>query len=411
MNILMMTNTFTPHIGGVARSVEAFSSAYRAKGHKVMVIAPVFEKMPENETDVVRIPSIQRFNGSDFSVVLPILGYISEAVKKFQPDIIHAHHPFLIGGSALRLSNLYELPLVFTHHTMYEQYTHYVPGDSQAMKKFAIKLSTSYANLCDMVFAPSESVAEVLRQRGVKVLIEVVPTGVDLDAFSIGSGPGFKEAMSIPADSFLLGYIGRLAPEKNLEFLAAAVADYMTIDKRAHFLVVGFGPAKDMVVSTFAQRNISDRLHIIHSLSHPLLSSAYQSLDVFVFASQSETQGMVLTEAMAAKVPVVAVDAPGVREVIEDRVNGILLSHESRPDFVAALQLLAHLQSAEMQRYKKAAGKTAMRFSMQTMASRALTLYEGVLTKEYVSRDEEYDTWKAIRRMINAEWEMLKNVF
>jgi len=111
MNIMMMTNTFTPHIGGVARSVETFTAAYRRQGHSVMVVAPEFDKMDEDEMDVVRIPAIQNFNGSDFSVVLPIHGLLSLPVERFRPDIIHAHHPFLLCGTALRMARRYDLPL------------------------------------------------------------------------------------------------------------------------------------------------------------------------------------------------------------------------------------------------------------------------------------------------------------
>ena len=124
MNILMMTNTFTPHVGGVARSVEAFTAEYRRRGHRVLVVAPEFENMPEHETGVIRMPAIQHFNGSDFSVVLPTPGFLSSALEEFRPDIVHSHHPFLVGGTALRIARTHELPLVFTHHTMNEQNTH-----------------------------------------------------------------------------------------------------------------------------------------------------------------------------------------------------------------------------------------------------------------------------------------------
>ena len=121
----MMTNTFSPHVGGVARSFQSFTNGYRKQGHRVLVVAPEYENMPEKEVDVIRIPAIQHFNRSDFSVVLPIPGFLTSVVEKFRPGIVHAHHPFLIGGTALRVAHTLELPLIFTHHTMYEQYTHY----------------------------------------------------------------------------------------------------------------------------------------------------------------------------------------------------------------------------------------------------------------------------------------------
>ena len=117
MNILMMTNTYSPHVGGVARSIEAFSNEYRLRGHNVTVIAPTFKNLEEDENNIIRIPAIQNFNGTDFSVALPIPGIISAAARKFKPDVIHSHHPFLIGSSALRIAHTYQIPIVFTHHT------------------------------------------------------------------------------------------------------------------------------------------------------------------------------------------------------------------------------------------------------------------------------------------------------
>lgn len=409
MNILMMTNTFTPHVGGVARSIESFTAAYRRLGHQVMVVAPTYEHMPGDEKDVVRIPAIQRFNGSDFSVILPFPGFLNDAIDNFRPDIVHVHHPFLIGGTALRIVKQHQIPLVFTHHTMYEQYTHYVPGNSSALKKFVTKLSTSYANLCDLVFAPSSSVAEILRARGVVTPIEVVPTGVDLTQFARGNGAGFRSALDIPGEAFVVGHLGRLAPEKNLEFLAMAVAAHLKSDPHGRFLVIGSGPSETIIRAIFSDRNISDRLHLVSRLEHPLLASAYKAMDVFAFASKSETQGMVLTEAMAAGVPVIALDAPGVREVVQDTVNGRLLPTETLNDFSVALQSFALLPAADRTRYKTAAALTARSFSQENSAAKALGLYEKICNVGFIDRQNEYSAWQAVVRMIKVEWRLVKN--
>jgi len=220
MNIIMLTNTYTPHVGGVARSVEAFSKAYRKRGHRVMVVAPRFPNMPEHEKDVVRIPAVQNFNASDFSVALPIPGLLSDILDSFQPDIVHAHHPYLLGMTALRIARYRNLPLVFTHQTRYEQYTHYVPGDSPTLKQFVGELATRYADLSDQVFAPSETIRDLLQERGVTKPIAVVPTGVKLNHFKRGDGARFRAQMNIPEDFFVIGHLGRLAPEKNLAFTA-----------------------------------------------------------------------------------------------------------------------------------------------------------------------------------------------
>jgi glycosyltransferase involved in cell wall biosynthesis len=410
MNILMMTNTFTPHVGGVARSIEAFTAEYRKRGHRVLVVAPEFENMPENEVDVIRIPAIQNFNGSDFSVVLSTPGYLTDAIREFKPDIVHSHHPYLIGGTALRLAIPHELPLIFTHHTMYEQYTHYVPGNSEALKRFVIQLSTSYANLCNQVFAPSESVASVLRRRGVVARIDVVPTGVNLKQFARGNGPGFRAAIDIPENAFVVGYVGRLAPEKNLEFLSKAIIGFLKTENQVHFLIIGRGPSKNTIQKIFSREGMADRLHTPGVLKHPLLASAYRAMDVFAFASKSETQGMVLTEAMAAGVPVVALDAPGAREVVVDHRNGRLLYSETVEEFSSALQWVASLSSEQMQQLKQAAENTAEKFSMERSADKALTLYKNLLDKELFDRHKEYNAWTTILHHIKTEWDVIKNL-
>jgi len=172
MNICMLTNTYLPHVGGVARSVSTFAEEFRKRGHNVLVVAPNFpgKKLPRRaEAIVERVAAIQNFNGSDFAVRLPLAAALSDRIDAFRADIIHAHHPFLLGETALRLAANRNVPVVFTHHTRYEDYTHYVGKDSPTLRHAAINLSTEFANLCDGVIAPSESIARLIAKRGVEV--------------------------------------------------------------------------------------------------------------------------------------------------------------------------------------------------------------------------------------------------
>jgi 1,2-diacylglycerol 3-alpha-glucosyltransferase len=141
MRIAMFTNTYLPHVGGVATSVKTLEDACRRFGHAVKVIAPEFDGA-EPSDDVLRVPAIQHFNGSDFCVRLPLPNVIRDFIEDFGPDVIHSHHPFLLGDAALRESWKIQVPIVFTHHTLYERYTHYVPLDSPALKRMAIQLAT-----------------------------------------------------------------------------------------------------------------------------------------------------------------------------------------------------------------------------------------------------------------------------
>ena len=410
MNILMVTNTFTPHVGGVARSVQGFSNEFRRRGHRVLVVAPFFEGTPEQETDVVRIPALQHFSGSDFSVPVPVPGRVAAALRAFAPDIVHSHHPFLLGDTALRVAARHRIPVVFTHHTLYENYIHYVPVDSPRLRRFVLDLTTGYCNLCNAVIAPSETVAGLLAERGVKVPVKVIPTGVDTTLFGTGDGAAFRARMGIPPDVFLLGHVGRLALEKNLRFLATAVVRFLHRQSDARFLLAGEGPALAEIRQAFDRGGLAGRLHCAGILGRGELADAYHAMDLFAFASLSETQGMVLTEAMAAGVPVVAVDASGVREVVQNGVNGRLVPRAEEEEFAAALAWIADLSPEGRRRLQEGARQTAGQFSMTRTATRALELYQTLIGAEPAPQQSETSPWDMARRRIAEEWKILRNI-
>lgn len=411
MNILMLTNTYKPHVGGVAKSVEAFATEFRHRNHNVLIVAPEFPNQPEKETDVIRIPAIQNFNGSDFSVVLPVPGLLSRQIDKFQPDIIHSHHPYLLGMTALRIARFREIPLVFTHHTLYEQYTHYVPADSDALKRFAVELATRYGNLANHVFAPSESVAVLLKKRGVQTPVSVVPTGVRLEQFIGANGWRIREQLNIPSGAYVVGHLGRLAEEKNLDFLARAVAQFMADNANTYFLLCGMGPMEKKLQHFFAGKGLADRFRKTAVLDQTQLKDVYRAMDVFAFSSKSETQGMVLTEAMAAGVPVVALNASGAREVVRDRINGRLLDNAGPEEFAATLQWMMEQSASQKQRFRAQALKTAEKFSMTNTATAALTHYRHLLEdKPHRVDDDHYHQWLRLRMLIKTEWEIFEGL-
>ncbi len=409
MKILMMTNTYKPIVGGLEKSVETFSKEFRKKGHRAVIVTPEYENA-EEEKDVIRVPAFRYSKDANFSVQLPIPGTLMQKLGDFRPDIVHAHHPFLVGGAGLRTAYKYNVPLVFTHHTLYEQNTHYL-SNIEALKRFVVELSTGYANLADQVFAPSESVMKILRQRGVRTPIAVVPTGIHVRRFARGNPEKIKNILGIPPDAYLVGHIGRLALEKNLKFLARAVAAFLKKRSRAHFLLVGEGPAEEEVKAVFKKEGLESRLHLAGCLKGQKLIDAYHAIDVFAFTSQSETQGLVLTEAMAAGVPIVAVDAPGVREVVKDKVNGRMIPSQSLGDFVSALGWMMARKTPELEKIRRACRNTAGDFSAQKSAERALEVYASLKSKNFIRRDSEKDElWQRMTRMIKAQWDITKNM-
>jgi 1,2-diacylglycerol 3-alpha-glucosyltransferase len=406
----MMSNTYRPFVGGVERSIEMFSDRLRRAGHRVVIVVPNSPNAPEGEPDILRMPAIQRFNGSDFSMELPIPGLLEARLKEFRPDLVHSHHPFLIGDTALRIASRFQVPVVFTFHSFYEHYTHNVPGDSQALKRFVIALSVGYANLCDQVIAPSESVRDEIISRGVQTPISVVPTGIDIAAFQNGDRERFRTRQHLPPGAFVIGLVSRIAPEKNITFLAVAVAEYVSQNPRAHFFLVGEGSSVEEVKQIFENRGVGARLHVLGTLQHKDLVDVYHAFDLFVYSSLSETQGIVLVEAMAAGLPIVALDAPGVREVVQDGITGRLLIDQNSQTFVNAIAQFAEMSASKKKGFSKHATGAIEQFSEEATTAKLLAVYQIALKGSYQHPQIEDSSWKEAKRWFGKEWKLIANM-
>ena len=410
MKILMITNTYLPIVGGLEKSIQSFTHKLREWGHDVQIVVPQLEGMETTEENVIRIPAFHQLKQTGFAVALPIFASLAKVIDSFQPDVIHAHHPFLMGEMALRLAARYGKPLVFTYHIMFDQYSHYFPIPSSLSRRFLVELAVGYANLSTRVIAPSQSVREILQVEGVRSFIDVVPTGVDVQAFASGDREKKRDELGIPKNAFILGYVGRLAVEKNLEFLADAVIGFMKSHKNAHFLVIGKGPSEEVIKKLFRQAGIENRLHPIGVVQGKALADCYHAMDVFVFASKSETQGMVLCEAMAAGVPVIAIDAPGVREVVKDEKNGRLLARENSAEFYSALSWCLDRNKREWERLREGARETAQVFSVENCTRDALQVYEKAAVGNLLPTTREQSEWRRMMRRLNIEWKIVANV-
>jgi 1,2-diacylglycerol 3-alpha-glucosyltransferase len=411
MNIIMFTNTFAPHVGGVAHSVEWLAQSLTNSGNKVLVVAPDYPDAPQIERGVIRIPSIQKFNGSEFSVPLPFSKPLERVLEEFEPDLVHSHHPFLLGHSALRVAATRSLPVVFTYHTRYEMYGHYVARDSAALKRLVRSLALGYCDLCDHVVAPSESIADFLVHHEVEAPVTVIPTGIDVDRFAGGHGKGVRDAFGIGGDAFVIGHVGRLAPEKNLNFLARSVADFLLGNERAHFIVAGQGPTHEEMARIFAASGVSGRVHMPGTVAQAELPDFYAAMDVFAFSSLSETQGLVLVEAMAAGVPVIALDAPGVREVVSDMQNGSLLPEEATiEEFSQALAWVQESDGAQMAALKEHARETADGYSQSVTSGLTAALYRAAIESYKSRKPRDAGQLKATVDGLKEEWRILQNL-
>lgn len=408
MNILMMSNTYTPIVGGLEKSVQLFSKEFRNKGHRVYIVAPRYENSPKNERRVIRVPALQKFQGTDFSVNLPIPGLLTKFIKRFKPDIVHSHHPFLVGDMALRLSRSLEIPLVFTYHIMFEQYIDYLPIHNETFKHFVVNLAAGYSNLCDAVIVPTQSVKSILESRGVTSPMYVIPTGIDIQAFGEGNKEQFRKKHEIPADAFVIGYTGRIAPEKNLEFLTQNVVHYLKTNSQAHFLMAGTGPLLNTIKQIFNGHKLSKRFHYAGVLNQSDIIDCYHAMDIFAFSSHSETQGIVLLEAMAAGVPILAVQDPVVSTFIKDYRNGRCIHGDNQDQFIQAMDWFYHLDEREYKRMKYSAQQTANSYSILKSINRTLKLYHQLIARQKHTVKKN-PRWNTMMNNLKIELNLLKN--
>lgn len=403
MNVLMLTNVYTPQIGGVTRSVQQYQEELRRQGHHVLVVAPDYDENPESEEGVIRIPAIPRFYLDVYSLPIPSLTLVLPQVRDFQPDIVHVHHPFLLGSTGQLIAADLNVPMVYTHHTRYSAYIETKTNIPRPMEEGIVELIVGFCDLSDGVVAPSEGIRQLLKLRGVTSRIEVIPTGVELDRFATANGDRFRQKHSISSETFVVGHVGRLSPEKNTPFLTRAVAAFLKEHPQAKFVVVGDGPSRAEMEQDLKQAGLKEQCLFVGFLEGEKLTDAYASFDVFAFASHSETQGMVLAEAMAAGAPVVAVNATGVQDFLEDGINGRMIDSDDEASFAAGLKSVLDASPEERKQLREGALKSAEEASQPRCTRKMVEFYQELIAETPRTTHTE---WDRLLKRWEASWEL-----
>jgi 1,2-diacylglycerol 3-alpha-glucosyltransferase len=340
VRIGLFTNNYLPFCGGVTVSVETLRVGLQARGHDVWTFAPRFPGAPDTQPRVVRVPSVPAATYPEFALPIPWAPRIRREATRLDLDVFHAHHPFLLGPAARRLARRMGRPLVFTYHTRYEKYAHYVPLTRPLVETAALRLSTRFAARADAVIAPSTLVRDHLRARGVTAPIAVVPTGVDLQRFCPAERAAARHALGLPPGDPLVLYVGRLDREKSVDRVLLAFDRLAGTLPRAQLWLVGQGKETESLLRMASHLAAGPRVHFAGVRAHDALASWYRAADLFLFASETETQGLVLAEAAACGLPAVAVTAPGCDEVVRDGETGILTKADPAALAEAAIGLL-----------------------------------------------------------------------
>lgn len=395
LKIAMFTNNYFPVIGGVPISIQRLSKALRKRGHQVKIFAPEYKdkSKTEDEENIIRCNSIYYYEESGLE--FPVTNIYSPQIKKdFQAenfDLVHAHHPFWLGNKGRKLAEKFNLPLAFTYHTRLEKYAHYVPNILFMRKFFANRLShfliKNFSNKTDAVFAPTESTKEYLRNVGVSRYIKVMPTGIDFDNYQQTEDEIAELRQQLIGKSeHLLISVSRLSKEKNLYFLLDGIK-YLKEKTELNFklIIIGSGSEKENIKKFISDNNLENYIELLGAVDFREMAKYYLASDLFVFASTTETQGMVLLEAMAAENPVVAVKSSGIDDVIEDGVNGYKTEEEIEKWSSRIEELLINRQKYD--EFSQNAFKTAESYSIEKMAVEAEELYYKIMQLKKYQND------------------------
>jgi 1,2-diacylglycerol 3-alpha-glucosyltransferase len=323
MRILKVSDVFFPRVNGVSTSIETFRRDLTALGHEVVLVAPEYSRAADGgpaTPSIVRVPgrAVPR-DPEDRIMSRRGLRRALDALAAARFDVVHIHTPFLAHYAGLKFARAHAIPVVATYHTLFEEYLHhYVPLLPRAITgAMARRFSRSQCNQTDAVVAPSQAMKAALLDYGIDTHIEVLPTGLPAERFQAGDGAAFRRRHNLAAEQPLLLFVGRAAHEKNIGFLIEMMIELRELRPDAMLLIAGEGPADGSLRAQAARLGLKDRVRFLGYFDRGgELQDCYSAADVFVFSSLTETQGLVLLEAMAQGVPVVAIPRMGTIDIL-----------------------------------------------------------------------------------------------
>jgi len=380
MRVLMLSDVYFPRVNGVSTSIRTFADEFHRLGHEVTLVAPAYPYETEDLFEIIRVPArAVPLDPEDRLMSLRRVRALGPALQRRGFDLVHIQTPFVAHYAGLALARRLGLPVVETYHTYFEEYLdkylRVVPRPW--LRLLARRFSAQQCNAVDALVVPTAPMLDVLRGYGVRSPAAVIPTGLPAEAFHGGDGPAFRARHGIAPGRPLLLYVGRVAFEKNIGFLLDMLPSVLRERHDALLLIAGEGPARAALEAEARRRGLADHVRFVGYLDRgQALADCYSAGDVFVFASRTETQGLVLLEAMAVGLPVVTTAVLGTAAVMADRRGGIVVPEDARQFAAAVLQLLDE-PALRAGRAADARAKAAEWYA-PLMAQRVLDLYAGL---------------------------------
>lgn len=390
MRIGLFSNAYHPLISGVVNSLDSIRHGLTEAGHQVYLFAPRVRGYRDEQAGVFRFASLEMSRKVSYPIPIPYSGKLFKLLRRTDLDIIHAHHPFLLGEVAASFAQQKRVPLVYTFHTQLEHYSHYIPLHQQVVKGMARSRMSRYLSKCDLVIAPSEGVRDLLDSYGVGSRVVTLPNAIDTARFSAPTqGPGWRARLGISPRAVVSLSVGRLGREKNLDFLLTCFARLPQTPKAEQILViVGDGTERPRLERLATRLGIAPRVRFTGAVPYSDVPAVYACADLFAICSTTEVKPLVVLEALASGLPVLAVAACGTADTLSHRVDGWLCP--GRED--AFLQGWIALSGDPALRQELGAGarQTARSYSNELYLSRLTDLYRESIA-EYRRRSQRLE--------------------
>jgi 1,2-diacylglycerol 3-alpha-glucosyltransferase len=403
LHIAHFTNAYHPVVNGVVRSVDAFRRSLIALGHNVFVFAHQSSNYEDSEPFIFRYPAIELPVANNLPVAIPISPFIDRVLPLLKPDVVHSHHPFLLGRTAAHKAAELDLPFVFTFHTRYRDYSHYVSLNQKLVKEAIDRWLGDYMEHAHHIIAPSASIRDLLAEEyGVTTQVTVLPTGIDLEPYRQADGRGIRQQRGWQEKTILIS-VGRLAKEKNWETLLKAVHAVVQSGESVRLAILGGGDDRADLEAYCQELGTAEQVEFVGVVPFDEVPDYLKAADIFVFASVTETQGLVTMEAMAAGLPVVAVEASGTSDAVSHGREGLLTANDSQ---ALGEAILAVVRNPELrQQFRAAALARAQTFAIQTQAKKLTAVYEQAIEDKRANRLVKVDRHKPVFKL--EWWEML----
>jgi 1,2-diacylglycerol 3-alpha-glucosyltransferase len=402
VRILMLSDVFFPRVNGVSTSMATFKKEFKKKGHEVTCVVPNYDSASRNnnkndnsspsyfstmDQTLIRIPSRYVFvDPEDRMMKASKVLALTKQLKTKQFDLLHIQTPFIAHYTGIKLAKALNIPAVETYHTYFEEYLyHYVHTVPKAWLRYAARRFTrTQCSRVDAVVVPSSAMFRTLREYGVNNRIEIIPTGIDYENFHFGDGLKFRQQYAIAKSRPTLVHVGRLAFEKNVEFLLHVLVEVRRRIPDVLLILAGEGPASEKLKHIGHRLGLQDHLLFVGNLDREKgLQDCYCAGDALIFASRTETQGLVLLEAMALGVPVVSTAIMGTKDILSHG-RGVLIAENDVQDFTEKVVNVLHdpVLREKLGREGKDYAKT---WSAEVMADKMLTFYSGVVEQFHSS--------------------------